>query len=179
MADDIRLGDLLPDKLDDVEKAIEGDLRDTNGKRSTLAWHFIRSTAAKRLQAGLDYDAFRLVAHSWAKAAELFQYRDQPPGETAIVHLGEHKLTQPCYPTLVVDFGAPPYTRLKFTLEVTAHFDSAALAIQDGHIVSVEAGEAWFEGQLKYKDIKLHKRESSKVTVPMRKEFGAPGIKIC
>lgn len=174
----VRLGDLLPDEYDDVEKAIEGDLRGNGNKRSLLAWEFIRTTAARSFKQKLDYDAFRPVVHCWGKAAELLQYAKQPPGETAVVELGKHRVPYTKHPVLVLDFGMPPHARVQFTLEVAAEFKSVLLEIRNGHIVSAKPGTTTFSAQLKYKDKNLHKLQPKEVAIPGLYRFEEPGIRI-
>lgn len=186
----IQLRELLPSKLDGLEKAVEGGLREQADKnkggleqmtdsQSTLAWRFIRSTAAGEISRALDCDLFVLLAKTWAKARELREYNNKPPGETSIVHLGKHDFKLTVYPVLVVELGVPPYPELRFTLEVAAHFDGAALSIRDGYIVAVGTGQASATAQLKYGNVELHKKEESpSVKLPGYHEFKAPGLRI-
>jgi hypothetical protein len=178
MSDDteIRLRDLLPERLEGLEGTIEDELRkDEKTMRQTLVWGFIRESAAKKIIDALDFDVFRIVANGWAKADELARYSNQPAGETAFVHLLKHDFTKPTYPTLVVDFGLPPHARIRFTLDLIAHFEGAVLEIRDRHIVACKTANASVQAQLKYGDIKLHKRvDSKKLDLPGTHRFKEP-----
>src|SRR5688572_18202696 len=128
------LRELLPKQLDGLEVAIEDGLRkESNGNLSTLAWRFVRASAAAEVDKALDADVWRVLAHAWAKANELHIHADSPPGETRVVHLGNHDFKTAVHPELTVDIGTPPYPALLvFTMEIAAHIEAATLRIKIG-----------------------------------------------
>ena len=179
MTDGVRLSELLPDNLDGIEQAIEGDL--DGGKRgglSTMAWRCVRSSAAAEVRKALDFDVFILLAQAWAKARELHACVGKPADETTVISLGAHDLKHAVYPDLILDFGTPPHPTVRFTVEVAAHFEGAVLSIRNGHITSVETGNASATAEFKYKTVRLHKEESPKVKISGTHVFAAPGIRI-
>lgn len=176
----LRVSDLLPRNLDALEQRIEGDLRDgTHGDLSTRAWGFVRSAAAGEVRKTLDFDVFELLAQGWAKAAELHACAvNTPANETKVVYLGKHDFKTAVCPELTIDLGAPPYPKLRFTLEVAAHFEGAALSIRNGCIISVETGNASVNAEFKYGKVRLHKEKSPTLKLTGRREFREPGVRI-
>lgn len=173
------LRELLPKQLDGLEAAIEDGLRkESNGNLSTLAWRFVRASAAAEVGKALDAEVWRVLAHAWAKANELHTYADSPPGETRVVHLGNHDFKTAVHPELTVDIGTPPYpSPLVFTMEIATHIEAATLRIKQGRIVAMEAGDAWVYAELKYGKARLHKEESPMLKLPGEWTFD-PGIQI-
>ena len=176
----VRLSELLPTNLDDLEQKIEGDMRDGNrGAMSTMAWRYVRSCAAGEVRKALDFDVFTLLAQAWAKASELRDAgANTPLDETRVVHLGKHDFKTAVHPELTLELGVPPHPKLRFTLEVTAHFEGAALSVRNGHITSVETGNASVNAEFKYGKVRLHKEESPTLKLSGRREFKEPGIRI-
>ncbi|HZV38247.1 MAG TPA: hypothetical protein VFF96_05825 [Pseudoxanthomonas sp.] len=175
-----RLIDLLPAKLDGLEQVVENDLRERKGGgHSALAWRFIRSTASDRVHQALDCDGYEWLAWGWSKAQTLREYCSKPPDETSVVHLGKHDFRISINPVLELGLGGAPGVPLRFTLEVAAHFDAAALSIRNGCIFAVDAGRASATAQLLYGSTPLHKKEESpKVQLPGSYRFKDPGIRI-
>ncbi len=172
--------DLLPANLDGLEQVVEKDLRERqDGGHSTLVWRFIRSTASEQMRKALDCDGYEWLAWAWSKALALREYRDKPADETSVVHLGTHDFKTSINPVLDLGLGGLPGVPLRFTLEVAAHFDAAALSIRNGCIIAVDTGRASATAQLSYGSIKLHKKEESpKVHLPGSCRFKDPGIRI-
>lgn len=176
----VRLSDLLPKNLDALEQSIEGDLRDgTRGHLSTMAWGFMRSAAAGEVRKALDFDVFELFAQAWAKASELHACAiTTPANETKVVYLGKHDFKTAVCPELTIELGVPPHPKLRFTLEVSAHFEGAALSIRNGCITSVETGNASVIAEFKYGKVRLHKEASPMLKLAGRREFKDPGVRI-
>lgn len=181
MADSgIQLKHLLPTNLDELEQAVDGEIRiGREHSQPGVAWGFVRSTAADRIRDVLDCDAIELIATGWSKAVELRQSDRQTRGQTTIVHLGKHNIKTSVHPVLTVGFNLPPHVALRFTLEVTAHFKAVALSVRDGYILAADTGQASVSAQLLYKKAKLHgKQESPTLLLPGRYTFKDPGIRI-
>ena len=178
----VKLIDLLSLKRDGLKAAVEQHLRETPKDAGTnVAWGFVKAEAADGLRRALDCDAFEVLARAWSTAHELHEYADtakHPPGETAVVHLGDHQLTTCVEPVLTLRVGAFAFPPLRLTLELTAHFQSAALSIRDGRIVAAGVGECSVKAQLKYGDIDLPVgKETPALQLPGRISFD-PGLKI-
>lgn len=173
------LRELLPKELDGLEAVIEDGLRkESNGNLSTLAWRFVRASAAAEVDKALDADVWQVLAEAWAKANELHTHANSPLGETRVIHLGNHDFKTAVHPELTVDIGTPPYPApLVFTVEIATHIESATLRIRQGRIVALEAGEAWVYAELKYGKARLHKQESPMLKLPGEWTFD-PGIQI-
>jgi hypothetical protein len=170
---------ILPAQFERLEDAVEGDLRGSgDASFSTMVWKFVRSSAAQEVTKTLDFDLWEVLAMAWAKATELHSQKNNPSDQTTIVSLGKHDFKTAVYPELTIDFGLPKNPTLRFTVEVAAHFEAAALNIRNGHILAVEAGDASVSAEFRYGKTRLHKEESPKVKFAGRREFRQPGIPI-
>lgn len=178
----IRLADLLPERLAMDEAVEEAMCEDPEVRGSRLDWGFIGGEAEEALRGALDCDLLELLAQGWVKARALRDYADpakHPPGETAIVHLAEHKLARDLHPSLEMKLGPCPPVRLRFTLSLAAQIRGLALSIRDGHVTGGAAGDASVSAVLKYGAVKLHKeKDSKKLKLPGRFAFAPPGVKI-
>ena len=183
MAKSVRLGDLLPEKLDSVaDRARERMCDDKEIGRMKLAWGYIGKELNKALQSALDCDLLEVLGKSWAGFGELAAFADpdkHPPGERSVVDLAQHELKRELHPVIAVTVAPCPCIELKFLLELTANVGGVRLSILDGHITGGDLGELWASAQLSYEGTPLHPpQESAKVGVPGEFAFDAPGIKI-
>ena len=183
MAGGVRLGALIPERLDSVAEQVRArmcDNPDVGGMK--LAWDFIGSQLADALKSVLDCDMLEVLGGAWAKAAPLAEYADpakHPPGERSVIAFGEHDVTRELEPVIAVTIGACPSVELKFKFALSAHVSGVRLAILDGHLVGGDLGELWASGQLSYQDIPLHpEQKSARIAIPGEFAFTAPGIKI-
>lgn len=176
----IALRELLPSTLDGFDAAVDGGLREGGSpSQSSLASRFVRSTVADELDRLLDCDLFEVVAQAWGKARLLREAAAKPGRGAQVVHLGQHDFTWTLHPVVIVDFGLPTPIELRFSLELTAIFDSAAVTVRRGHIVAVGAGEASARATLKYRDTPLHpKTQTHPVKLPAHYRLESPGILI-
>lgn len=179
----VSVKEFLPDKLDGMVDAVKQEAcSDPNAGTAKLAWNFIGFEATKALRSALDCDVFELLAQAWCTARELREYTDRskhPPEEISVLHLGDHKLKTNVDVVLEIAVGELSLTRLRFTVELAAHFRSAALSIRDGHVTDLASGDCSVSAQVKYRDTELHKpMESRKVTLPGRIAFRTPGLAI-
>ena len=183
MSDDYpaKISDLLPDHLEAIEAGVEQHLRDEPGALIRLSVGLVKNEAARQLQSVLHVDAFELIAKAWASARELHGYTnvaDHPPGHVEITHLGEHTLTTGVHPVLRITIAGHKLEPMRFSLILTAKFQSAALSIRDGAIIAVAPGDASATAVLKYRDIDLHKPLPLKTLhLPVLKTFD-PGLHI-
>jgi hypothetical protein len=184
MAEDgaIRVADLLPERLQ-LGPAVEAAMREDPAAGGLgLAWDFIGERADGALRGLLDCDLFELLAQGWLKARALQDYADpakHPPGETAVVHLAEHKFVRELHPVLEVAVSGCPPVPIRFTVALAAQFRGLALSIADGRIKAVAPGDASVSAQLKCGAIELtDEKQSQSVKLPGRHVFAAPGLKI-
>ena len=183
MPKSVVLGDLLPAKLDSVADRVRDRMCDderVGGMK--LAWDFIGKQLHQALKSALDHDLLDVLGQSWAQFSELAAFADpakHPPGERAVVELGEHELQRELHPIVAVTIAPCPSVELKFLLALTANISGVRLSIVDGHITGGDLGELWASAQLSYEGTPLHPpQESAKVGVPGEFAFTAPGVKI-
>lgn len=178
----VKLIDLLSPARDGLKAAVEQHVGEApKDAGANIAWRFIREEAADGLRRALDGDAFEILARVWATAHELHEYTDatkHPPGETSVVHLGDHEVKTSVDPVLTLRVGTYTFPPLRFTLELIASFRGAALSIRDGRIVAAAAGECSVKARLKYGDVELPgAKETPALKLPGRINFD-PGLKI-
>jgi hypothetical protein len=181
----IAIRDLLPETFERMTDVMQKGFSDgaAGGEASipNFAKHMAGSKATAALRTSLNGDLFETLAHAWSFARELHEYTDatkHPPDEQSVVFLGEHDAayTQPL--VLSLSTAGLSILTLRFVLELTAHFQSAALAICAGRITGLAAGQCRVSAQLKYKDIPLHARKDSQtLKLPGHVEF-KPGVQI-
>lgn len=183
MAGSVKLGDLLPAKLDSVADRVREKMCDderVGGMK--LAWNYIGKELLAALQSVLDHDLLDVLGKSWAQFTEIAAFADptaHPPGEHAVVELGQHEINRELQPVVAVTIAPCPSIELKFLFALSANIGGVRLSIVDGHIVGGDLGELWASAQLSYEGVPLHPaQESAKVRVPGEFTFNAPGIKI-
>ncbi len=183
MAEHLKVGNLLAERLDSMAETVRGRLCDDEkvGKMK-LDWGFVADELQSALKAALDCDLMGFLAASWAKAKELADYADpakHPPGERSAVAFGGHDFARAIKPMVAVTVAHCPCVELEFEFEVTAHFGGVRLAVLDGHIVGGDVGEAWASGKLSMHGVPLHpEADSKKMQLPGRFELDAPGVEI-
>ena len=173
--------DLLPSRLDRLDEVLQNELGKEEGV-GALAWDVVESQATDAIASALDCDPFEVLARGWAVARNLHEYADaskHPRRERSVVHLGKHPMTVTMHPVLKYRIGPVASPPLRFTLELTAEFESVALSIKDGHITGIGSGECYVSAQLKYRDVKLHPEQQSRhVKLPGYLKFNVPGVPI-
>ncbi|MBA2466193.1 MAG: hypothetical protein H0V46_01130 [Sphingomonas sp.] len=182
MAKSVKLGDLLPDKLDSVAGQVRDRMCDDErigGMK--LAWDFIGKQLNQALKAALDCDLLDVLGKTWSEFGELAEFADpdkHPPGERSVVEIGQHEIARDLHPVIAVTIAPCPCVELKFLLALTAQIGGVRLSILDGHIVGGDLGELWASAQLSYEGLPLHPaQESAKVAIPSEFAF-EQGIKI-
>jgi len=178
----IRLRDLIALEDGDVARAVEECAKSEpryaslGGRVTGLALR----EGARRLNDTLDTDPFEWLATAWTKARLLQEYADpvrHPPGETAVVTLGEHRLKGTWHPVLEVAVGGSQLPGLRFTLEVELLFKSVGLGVEGGAIRSVAPGAGSVSARLKYGKVKLRECASRKLELPGELDLD-PGLRI-
>jgi hypothetical protein len=173
------VGDLLPERFDGLEERVKGQLCEDPGIGGTkLAWDLIGSEIEGALRSVLDCDLMEALARAWTTARALQDYADpakHPPGETAVVHLGDREVERELHPVVAVTIGQCECMELRFTLSLAAHFSGLAVTIRAPYITGGSAGDLKVSAQLSYGEAKLHKAaESRKIPLPGRFRFDSP-----
>lgn len=173
------VGDLLPERFDGLEERVKAQLSEDPGTGGNkLAWDLIGSEVEGALRSVLDRDLIETLAKAWTTARALQDYADpasHPPGETAIVHLGERKVERELHPVVAVTIGSCECMELRFTLCLTAEFSGLALSVRAPFITGGTAGDLKVGAQLKYGEAALHKpQEARKLALPGRFVFATP-----
>ena len=183
MAESVRLGALLPDKLDSVAEQVRErmcDNEEIGGMK--LAWDYIGKELHKALESALDRDLLDVLGKMWSEVGAIAAFADparHPPGERSVVELGGHELKRELHPVIAVTVGPCPCVELKFLFALTANIGGVRLSILDGHITGGDLGELWASAQLSYEGVPLHPpQESARVAIPGEFSFTQPGIKI-
>jgi hypothetical protein len=176
-----KVADLLPERLEGIERRVRDRLCEDPGvKGSSLAWGLIGSEVEGALKAVLDCDLLELLGKAWTTARSLQDYADpalHPPGEAAVVHLGEREIEREIHPVIAVTIGDCPPMELRFTLTLTAHFSGLALSLRCPFITGGSAGDAHVSASLGYGEVELIKpKESRKLALPGRFTFDPPHL---
>jgi hypothetical protein len=174
-----KVADLLPDRLDGIEKRIKEGLRDDPGTGGLpLAWDLIGSEVEGALRKVLDCDLLQILGKAWATMRALQAYADpalHPPGEEAVVHLGERDLERDLHPVINVKIGDCPPMELRFTLTLCAHLSGLALSLNCPNLTRGAAGDGQVSARLSYDKVELIKpKESRKLALPGRFDFDPP-----
>jgi hypothetical protein len=179
----LMVNELLPDTFQRMEGVVRDELsKDPAMGVASRVWGLIGSTATGAIRSRLNFDVVELLGRGWSVARELHEYKDpnkHPPNQSSIVYLGQHNMKTEVHPVLTLMIGSIQSPELRFTLEMTAHINSVALSIRDGHITGLGTGDCFVEAQLKYREIALHDPiKSRKVNLPGHRDFKPPGLAI-
>ena len=140
-----------------------------------------RDSARQELAKALDIDLIEFVARGWATVLRLREYADRerhPPDEVNVVNLGDHDIATESYPTIDVSIGTLALPVIRFTLKLSAHFESLVLTIRDGAIRKVESGNCKVSAELLLGEASLlPPMQTPKLVLPGTLEF-AEGIRI-
>jgi len=155
----IRVGDLLPESIDNLEDELRAHMAEQGGRSGRFAWSGLGDAALKSIRSRLSFDVLRSFAAAWAELQELREYKDEkkhPRGKDESFDLGGNKVTLAGEPELLVRIGAfaaPPIT-MGYTVE--AKFQAVTLTIRDGAITAAALGGCDVTGVLTVKGKKLH-----------------------
>jgi hypothetical protein len=174
-----KVADLLPDRLEGIEKRVKDGLSEDPGTGGlTLAWDFIGSEVEGALRTVLDCDLLQILGKAWATMRALQAFADpalHPPGEAAIVHLGERDFERDLHPVITATIGDCPPMKLPFTLTLCAHFSGLALSLSCPNLTSAAAGDGQVSARLSFRKVELIKpKESRKLALPGRFGFNPP-----
>jgi hypothetical protein len=183
MADGLKLGALLPDRLDGLgERARQELCQNEDVGAMNLAWDFVGTELNAALAQALNCDLMEVLAKGWASADLLAGFADRarhPAGDRSVIELAAHDFSRELKPVIAVTIGSCPCVELEFSFALTAHFGGVQLSVVDGHITGGRTGEAWASAQLSYQGIPLHEAaETRKVPIPGEFQFDLPGVPI-
>lgn len=135
---------------------------------------FLTEQGADAVVEALDQDIFGLIFGALGALRELHQYTDVEKHPRGTVKLGKCSMKAPQAIELKLgEIGLPGHL-LRFTLELTAEFQSLILRIQDGAIRAITPGAAKASVALKYGDKEVVPAKSTP-EIPFGKEFKPPG----
>jgi len=182
----ISVRELLPGSFSRLGQTLQEAASRENGPgERTLpgfAWRIAGSEASSALQTALDTDVFSLLARGWGVARELAKYADRskyPAAVTTIVYLGKHSVTAEVHPVLIVSIDGIEWPPFRFTLALSANFETVALVIRDAHIIGLDSGDCSVSAQLRYGEVPLPgELQSRHVALPGCLRFKPPGIAI-
>jgi hypothetical protein len=151
------VSDLLPNKFDRMEEAVDSELA-SDPELSQNRWPRMvrRMIATKATQAVLDalnQSVLLILPGAWARAPELGEYSDpalHPSDEETIVHLGEHKFVSDYTPLVNVRIFKIDIPLLMFKLIFSAEVRGASIKIRNGHIVEIGECDCAVEAELKH-----------------------------
>lgn len=182
MSEPTSLGSLLNISKKDVDQALSLLDPAVAGKLGP-AKGLVANLASEKLNKALEnVDCLEMLGQAWGKWKILREYADRekhPSGESAVVTLGAHKVKHQCFPLAELKTAGVkiPLAELKFSVELTAKFESAALAIRDGKVLSAAPGEASVEVALMYKSVEIARKPTASWKLPGQISFGE-GIQI-
>lgn len=180
--DGLKVADLLPRRLENVDEAARRELGDALKAGGTeRVWSLAGAELEEALYRALDCDVLTLIAEAWAGLDSLREYGDparHPPTETNVVHFGEHDFVRDVDVVVEATIGGSPCKELRFTLGIGARFDGVGLSVRNGHVVACVTGEGELKAELKFRDVPLHKETSPKLVLPGRVVFDPPGLPI-
>lgn len=179
---ELTVRDLLPTRFKRLDEVVEAEVQRDNALHTAgfpkALTGVVAERAASTVGGVLNIDVFELMAGAWAKARELHEYSTaagkHPPEETSTLFLGEHELAAQLHPLADVTFGAVSHIRLKFTLRLAARVQEAQLTIRNGHIIKIGRCDGSVSAQLKYGEIPLHDKLTSKA-LPLIPSAPLPG----
>lgn len=135
----IVLSELLPREAE----ALQGLIKQHLEKRGiAVGLQYVASQATSALGKELEkIDLAEQIAKGWAMFKAVRSATNGPPGETAVLTLGEHHLTLKASPTLKITIGGVPAPDLTLSLALTAKIDRATLMVRDGALVGGDPGD--------------------------------------
>ena len=158
------LSDLLPENFENLGR----QMREQLGKdKPGIGWSFVEKQCAQDLRGAFKkVDLCEQLAQAWVTLATLKRFRDQPPGETAVIQIPKHGLSFTASPTLKVKIGDIEAPDLKFTYAVKADLDHATLSICGGALMAIEPGDCAISAVLSCGKVPLHTFKLAALKLP-------------
>jgi hypothetical protein len=135
---------------------------------------FLMEQGADAVVKALDQDVFGLLFGALSALRELHEYTDVKKHPRGLVKWGKCSLKAPQAIELKLGEIGLPGRLLRFTLELTAEFQSLTLGIEDGAIRTITPGAAKASVGLKYGDKEVFPAKSTP-EISFGKEFPYPG----
>ena len=142
---------------------------------------FVAEAGAKQLNEALDTDVFEMLADAWLAFKKVRDCADpatHPPKQDTVVTLHEVEITSSNTPLLHVTVGGVALPDLKFSLDLTAKFQTLQLVVRDARIRSLRPVTASAIVKLKYGSAKLAERSTPDWKLPGEIVLGQDGIAI-
>jgi len=170
---------VLEDALAEGEQEIRAAL---GAAVATYAWPLLRSRLAGAILREISENWLGWLVDGWCLAREIFEYTAADKvasGATASVKVGRHPLGGKLPVEVRVTcagIAAPP---IRFDVKLTADIHAVTLWIRRGHIVGIEGGQCELKANILFLEKSLCQDLPLKtLTLPLRRDFTAPGIPI-
>jgi hypothetical protein len=176
----LTLSDLLPgrQKADPKEMELSG-----LGNMTPSLLAFIGGKVEDAVEAALGADVLGLIAQAWTKVDALRDAAETSCQKKApqYILLGEHELESEAKLKVMVELGlapglaavATPVTDA-LTVKIAAKFESVGITIDNGCIVTAEAGRASVKAELRYSSNKLVGGGSDWIALPGKFQLDPP-----
>jgi hypothetical protein len=185
--DVLRLNDLLPDPIENVDEIIKQKIaqEENVGKPRIpgVGWRLIQKRASDSLRKALGFNVYEVFGKAWSQAPELHELSEksqrQSPEREWTLALGRHPVKAVIHPDLTVDYVDIQVAEITFDLEVEADFRAVVLAVSGRRITAAWAGDCEISACLRYRGAPLHPPvKSGEIELSGRYEFAAPGLAI-
>lgn len=151
------VSELLPDKFEQMEEAVEGEIASdpalSQNRWPRMVNRIIATKATQAVLKALNQSVLMILPGAWARAPELAEYSDQakhPLDEETTLHFGEHKFEVDYKPVVNVRIFNIKRDLLTFKLILSAQVRTASITIKNGHIVSIGECDCAVEAELKH-----------------------------
>ena len=162
--------------LEQTKEAAE--LKEELSRKSKLIqWSVVRDILFDKTVKMLDIPLLTFLLPAWQKYREVMEFADAekyPPNETEVVSLAEHTIKVLHHPYLQVTYRGMVLTnaRFTFTLEAELALKGVILRIQDGKIISIQAGAVKGSGELLLEEQSIIKKDFGSYELPGSIDLG-------
>jgi hypothetical protein len=162
--------------LEQTKEAAE--LKEELSRKSKLIqWSVVRDILFDKTVKMLDIPLLTFLLPAWQKYREIMEFADAekyPPNETEVVSLAEHTIKVLHHPYLQVTYRGMVLTnaRFTFTLEAELALKGVILRIQDGKIISIQAGAVKGSGELLLEEQSIIKKDFGSYELPGSIDLG-------
>ncbi len=114
-----------------------------------VQWRVVAKEIGKQIVSVLDFGvAEKILAPAWQRWQLLQEYREAPPGESALVHLCEHTVSSVQRPHIDILVKDVEVGRLELQVELAVDLEGVVLQVRDSRIWGIEGGAATGRGRL-------------------------------
>jgi hypothetical protein len=173
------LGANEDDGTGDSPSGREGESDSPTPRWSRPVRQAVAGEVSRRFAEVLDVPVSNILMGAFDQYTALLEYADTskyPPGESVIVPLGEHTIESRHEPKIDVLMNDKVVLSVALTIGLEIDLESVVLRIQGGRIYEIRPGRGSAKGSVKFRDLTIVARESSRVDFPgtIRIERGLP-----